>query len=372
MSPRRDQLPYAGKSDVGLVRSGNEDAYLISPPLFAVADGLGGHSAGEIASQVAVETLERTAPGRVDAKALARAVRQANAAVIAAAETGRERTGMGTTLTAAMLDGTRIVVAHVGDSRAYLLHLGGLQRITEDHSLVADMVRHGQLTEEESRYHPNRSVITRALGSDPNLVVDTFEVDAAPGDLLLLCSDGLTSMLTDAEIGQLLVAAPTPASAVDALVARANDAGGQDNVTAVVVRIDAEPGRGTRAASRGAAPREREDGGRWLGRVLWTLALIAAIGGAAWAAWAYARGQAYLIDQDGYVAVYRGVPGDLAGISLSWHAEDTTVPVDALDLVTVARLRAGLRVRDLAAAEELVGDYRARLATGTPDATAAP
>lgn len=369
MSARHDGLIYAGKSDVGLVRSGNEDSYLLNPPLFAVADGLGGHSAGEVASRVAVETLGVMAPSRLDVKALARAIRQANTDVIRAAETGQGRSGMGTTITAAMVDGPNIIVAHVGDSRAYLLHLGHLQQITDDHSLVADMVRNGQLTEDEARYHPNRSVITRALGSDPNLIVDTFEVEATPGDRLLLCSDGLTTMLTDPEIEQILATSPSPSNAVDRLVARANDEGGHDNITAVVVSIGEGTGRrralsGTRAATPAA---EREPRHR-LGRILWALALLAAVGGAAWGAYAYAQSQAFLIAENGHVAVYQGVPGDFAGISLRWHSEDTTIQIDDLDLVTAARLKTGLRVADLSAAQELVRQYRERLdASGTPD-----
>src|SRR5574340_307966 len=175
----RHEDSFAGDSHVGLVRTGNEDAFLVAPPLFAVADGLGGHQAGEVASSVAIDTLLASAPRIADAKALGRAVRRANTAVIEAAEAGQGGPGMGTTLTAAMVDGTRIALAHVGDSRAYLLHFGALQQLTEDHSMVADLVRQGQLTAEESRRHPNRSVITRALGPDPNMLADTLELEAA-------------------------------------------------------------------------------------------------------------------------------------------------------------------------------------------------
>lgn len=348
----RESSGFFGDSHVGLVRDGNEDAFLLAPPLFAVADGLGGHQAGEVASSIAIDTFLASAPRVADAKALGRAVRQANAAVIEAATSGRGRSGMGTTLTAAMIDGTRIALAHVGDSRAYLLHYGELQQLTADHSMVADLVRQGQLTLEESRHHPNRSVITRALGSDPNMVVDTFEVAAAEGDRLLLATDGLTSVLADEEIRDLLAQAATPDDAVRTLIANTLSAGAPDNVTAVVVDI----GR-----ARRPEPRDRT-GRRWGARVAWLLAFAAIIGGAAWTAESYARSRAYLIDENGYVSVHEGVPGSFAGISLDFGSTPTTIPVDVLDPVTAARLREGIRVDGLSEADRLLDEYRSQAA----------
>lgn len=358
MSARHDD-GFAGDSHVGLVRSDNEDAYLVAPPLFAVADGLGGHQAGEIASSIAIDTLLEAAPRTADSKALGRAVRRANAAVIEAAEVGRGRAGMGTTLTAAMLDGTRLSLAHVGDSRAYLLHFGALEQLSQDHSMVADLVRQGQITAEEARHHPNRSVITRALGSDPNMLVDTFDVEAAAGDRLLLTTDGLTSMVADDEIARVLAAEHTPQGAVDALIDRALAGGGHDNITAVVVDI----GHAPRAANRApGAP-------HWTMRVLWLLAAIAIVAGAVWVANSYARSQAYLITENGVVAVYEGVPGSLAGVSLSWLSEETTLSVASLDAITATRLAEGIRVDGLDEAEALLDGYRARAAA---EASAAP
>lgn len=369
---------YAGASDTGLVRPGNEDAYLMEPPLFAVADGLGGHRAGEIASTIAVETLYAHAPKHADAKGLARAVRAANAAVIEAAEQGRGREGMGTTLTAAMVDGTRIALAHVGDSRAYLLARGELVQLTEDHSLVGDMVRSGTLSAEAARVHPNRSVITRALGSDPNMVADAFEVDASPGDRLLLCTDGLTGMLEDAAIAEVLRTAPTPKAAVARLIAAANDAGGHDNITVIVVDIGADRPRDGRAgAAEHGAPAAvagesvRRPRRTWLARLAWALALVAAVGTAVLAAQSYARSQAYLAVVDGRVAVYRGVPGEFAGVHLRWLEQVTDVPVSELDPVTAARLERGIRVDSLAAALDLVAAYRSQAAR-EPSPSVAP
>lgn len=345
----RARLPYAGLSDVGRVRSHNEDALVTDPPLFAVADGLGGHQAGEVASSLAVETLVHASPRRPDAKALGRAVRTANRAVIEAAESGRGRTGMGTTMTAAMVEGLRIAIAHVGDSRAYLLHRGGLRQLTEDHSMVADMVRAGQLTEEESRVHPNRSVITRALGSDPNLVVDTFEVDAEEGDRLLLCTDGLTGMLVDAEIARILAETPNPDTAVQALVSAANAAGGHDNITAVLVDLSSDaPTEPVRAGAKRTM----------LAIVAWVLAAVAFVGLAGWGAWAYARSRAYVTAEDGYVVVYRGVPGEFAGVQLHWRTLDTTIPVSSLDPVQATRVERGVPVDGLVQAYEYVDSLR--------------
>lgn len=349
----RNEDAYAGDSHVGLVRSGNEDAFLVAPPLFAVADGLGGHQAGEIASSIAIDTLLETAPRSADAKALGRAVRQANSAVIEAAEAGRGRAGMGTTLTAAMIDGMRIAIAHVGDSRAYLLHYGKLEQLSQDHSMVADLVRQGQLTAEESRHHPNRSVITRALGSDPNMLADTFEVEAASGDRLLLTTDGLTSMVTDEEIERVLAQEPSASTAIATLIEKALNAGGHDNVTAVVVDIG-------RQRDGGHAPVRSGTARRWGVLVAWLLVAAAILGGAAWAANSYARSQAYLIAEDGRVVLYEGVPGSIAGVSLNWVAEETTLTVSSLDAVTASRLTAGIRVDGLDEAYDLLEGYRAR------------
>jgi len=373
VSARKGALPYAGASDIGLVRSGNEDFYVVNPPLFAVADGLGGHQAGEVASQIAIETLLGNAPKRADAKALGRAVRAANAAVIEGAQTGLGRAGMGTTVTSAMVEGTHIAIAHVGDSRAYLLHLGELTQLTQDHSMVADMVRSGTLTEEESRVHPNRSVITRALGSDPNMLVDGFELDAAPGDRLLLCSDGLTSMLEDRDIETILQTAPSPAAAVARFIVAANEAGGQDNITTVVVDIEgSSPVTAARPTANPAAETAvpHEGSGRWIGRVAWVLVAMAIVAAAWYSAYAYARSQAYVVEESGVVAIYRGVPGSFLGISMHWLEAVTDVPVAELDPITAARLKSGIRVDGVAPAFSLAAGYRQQVEPSVEPTTA--
>jgi serine/threonine protein phosphatase PrpC len=361
--------PAAGLTDPGLTRATNEDAVLVEPPLYAVADGMGGHRAGEIASRVAVEELLVAAPGRYDAKALGRAVRAANRAVIAAAEKSRTRAGMGTTLTAAMVDANRIAIAHVGDSRAYLLRDGRLERLTDDHSMVADLVRAGSLTEEEARFHPQRSVITRALGSDPNMLADVFEVEGEPGDRLLLATDGLTAMLADDYISDILGAEADPEKAVQALVDAANRAGGYDNISVAVVDITGE------AAASYASPRGTVNAGRRsASRLLWVVAAFALIATATWGAWAYADSRAYLIEEGGRLAVYRGVPGSFAGVRLSWWVTTRDdVPVAQLSAPVAARLKDGIAFGSLKAALERAAELRASLPTTvSPDATATP
>ncbi len=372
---------YGLLTDIGRVRTHNEDALLAEPPLFAVADGLGGHQAGEIASSIAIETLVANAPLHADSKALARAVHAANRSVIDAAEERSGRSGMGTTLTAAIVEGSHIAIAHVGDSRAYLMHEGGLERLTEDHSMVADMIRRGQLTEEESRRHPNRSVITRALGTDPNMCADTYDIETAPGDRLLLASDGLTGMLEDAEIAALLEANPDPQDAARALVAAANEAGGQDNITVVVVDIGGSSrGRGWRAAraSRGSGTADAGEAGAstprsgalrsWLAVAAFVLVAALVVGGIGYATWSYARTQAYLVGENGFVVVYRGVPGSLGGVSLHWREVETTVPIAGLDPLLAGRLAEGIRTEGLAPALALVEQYRSELPIAMPGA----
>ena len=336
-------------SDVGRVRPHNEDAVLLSPPLFAVADGLGGHQAGEIASTIAIEALMEAAPARADAKALGRAVRSANRAVIEAAVEGRGRSGMGTTLTVALIEGTRIAIAHVGDSRAYLLHQGSLERITEDHSMVADLIRSGQITEEESRSHPNRSVVTRALGSDPNMLADTFEVHASPGDRLLLCSDGLTSMLEDRQIEDILESTSDPESTVRELVDAANAAGGHDNISVIVTDIPRD------ADSSASGPRPTRP---WLSALIWVFALVAIVASAAWGVNRYAHSQAYLIAEEGHVVLYRGLSGTIAGFRLNWIEEETTITVRFLEPVTAARLAQGITVANVTEGRLILDGYR--------------
>ena len=227
------------KSDVGRQRRSNEDRAYERAPLFAVADGMGGARAGEVASKIVVETLGEGLPeAGSDEERLAAAVREANARINDLAGAEPDRAGMGTTVTAAYVGEDGVAVAHVGDSRAYRLRDGQLERLTNDHSLVAELVRRGKLTEEEAEEHPQKSVITRALGPEADVEVDRRTFPARDGDVFLLCSDGLTGMVPEERIAELVAGAGSLKAAGQALIREANERGGRDNITVVLFRVE--------------------------------------------------------------------------------------------------------------------------------------
>jgi len=226
----------AAATDPGKRRRRNEDAYVVAPPLFAVADGMGGAQAGEIAARIAATVL-RESSGE---EAVVELIKEANRRVFEAASGDEARSGMGTTITAALVEADRVQIGHVGDSRAYRLRDGRLEQLTEDHSLVAELVRSGRLSPEEADVHPQRSVITRTVGTDPDVDVDTFSVDALPGDVFMLCSDGLTTMVADEAILALVERnRENLQKAAKALVDAANKGGGEDNITIVLFELGA-------------------------------------------------------------------------------------------------------------------------------------
>jgi len=227
------------KTDTGRQRRDNEDSAFARAPVFVVADGMGGAQAGEVASRIAVEAFEQGLPdsGSPEER-LAERVREANTQIYERSRADRGRAGMGTTLTAAYVDETHIAIAHVGDSRAYLFRDGSLQRLTQDHSLVDELVRRGKLTEEQAAEHPQRSIITRALGPEPDVEVDTWTYPARAGDVILLCSDGLTSMISEERVKTILADHDSLDAAADALIREANEAGGRDNITVVLFRLE--------------------------------------------------------------------------------------------------------------------------------------
>ncbi len=228
-----------GRSDVGRQRSANEDSLVLRPPFFAVADGMGGARAGEVASAMAADAFEGAVADGENAEAqLSDLLREANRRIYDLAVSDESVRGMGTTLTAAKVVGDEISLAHVGDSRAYRLRDGKLVQITRDHSLVAELERSGQITPEAAEHHPQRSIITRALGPEPDVEVDTYTVPGRPGDVFLLCSDGLTSMISDDEVGAILRGAGDLNAAAEALIRAANQSGGKDNITVVMFRLE--------------------------------------------------------------------------------------------------------------------------------------
>ncbi len=229
----------AGATDTGRRRRHNEDSYVCEPPLFAIADGMGGAQAGEVASRLAASVLEEKRADELAGEELvAELIQEANRRVFQRSSEDAAVSGMGTTMTVALVadDAASIVIGHVGDSRAYRIRAGALEQLTHDHSLVGELIRSGRLSPEEAESHPQRSVITRAVGTEPDVDVDTFTVETEPGDVYLLCSDGLTDMLSDAEI-QGLVEGNELDRALDGLIRAANSSGGEDNITVVAFEI---------------------------------------------------------------------------------------------------------------------------------------
>ena len=381
------------RTDTGRQRRGNEDAFYARSPLFAVADGMGGAQAGEVASHLAVEVLEQGLPegaGSIEERLRAR-VTEANERIMASAQADHARTGMGTTLTVAYVGEDDLTVAHVGDSRLYRLRDGAFERLTDDHSLVEELVRQGKLTPEEADEHPQRSIITRALGAEEGVEADSRTWPGRHGDVYLICSDGLTSMIPEARVAEVLAAAPSLAVAGRSLIDAANDAGGRDNITVVLFRLEEvgatapapqataehpaaarEPGASATAPvarieprpPRPPAPERRRRRRRRVpvGPIL-VLFLVACVVLGAY----YASQTVYFVgaSDDGFVSVYRGLPYDLpAGLHLYSVNYESGAPVDELTpaqkrTITEHKLRAKDDAQDLVTQLE-TGELAAR------------
>lgn len=343
-------------TDIGKVREGNEDSYLVEPPLFAVADGMGGHRGGEVASHLALDTVEALAEqGR---GTLGDQVREANRAVYEESQRDRAVTGMGTTLTAARVVDGAARVAHVGDSRAYLMRAGSLRQVTDDHTLVNRMVKAGEITPEEAQVHPHRNVLTRALGTEPDVQVDEIEVALMDGDRLMLCSDGLFGMVNEDQIQAILEAEPDPQKTADRLVRAANRAGGVDNITVVVLDAhdDGTADDGPEAAGAGPQPTRRRALLPWLlGAALAVVLLAAALVGAR----AYVDGQWYVGIANEHVAIFQGVPAEPLGYHLSHVVEETDLGAsDVLTLELYRTLDQGINADTREQAQALVEQMR--------------
>jgi serine/threonine protein phosphatase PrpC len=355
----------AFRSDTGRQRTANEDSYFASAPLFVVADGMGGAQAGEVASRIAAESFEEAErTGSEPAEAFLRRITEAaNQRIHGLAQHDSTRSGMGTTLTAALVHDDDVAFAHVGDSRAYMWRDGELTMLTSDHSLVEELRRQGKLTEEQAEDHPQRSIITRALGPERQVEIDTFSRGARPGDVFLLCSDGLTTMVKDARITELLTEHQSNLGAlVRALVEEANQAGGRDNITVVAFSLEGvtdiapddpaatligpraeEAGLSAEriraaAARRESAERAAQPGrrSRWRtgAKVLAVLLVLAGIGFGAY----YGMRQVYFlgIDEGGRVTLYRGLPYDLP-LGVELYSEVYSIPVQASSVPTDRR-----------------------------------
>ncbi len=343
------RLAWGSRSDVGLIRDHNEDSFLCRPPLFAVSDGMGGHAAGEVASSIAIHTIAKEAPSTADSALLGAAIEAANMDVLTAPETGRGREGMGCTATACIIEDDRMAVAHVGDSRLYLLHKGSLVRVTHDHSFVEELVDAGEITAEEARVHPSRSVITRALGSDPDMYADHFTIGVEAGERVILCSDGLSSMIGDTEIEDICVTSASPQVCADALVSAALIAGGHDNVTVIVVDIKNDGKEDIRRRSR------RRAVFAWVAVFAAFLALVAVTLSI------FINSTFYLASSGDTVGIYQGMEGDFMGLPLSHLVEQTDVPVAALPEAVQSRLAEGIPVDSEDKARTTVEDYRRQI-----------
>jgi serine/threonine protein phosphatase PrpC len=342
-------VQHAASTDPGRRRRINEDAYVVQPPLFAVADGMGGAQAGEIASRIAASVL-RDSGAETREDAVVALIQEANRRVYEAAASDEARAGMGTTMTAALVEDGKVRIGHVGDSRAYRIREGVLEQLTEDHSLVAELVRSGKLSPEEADVHPQRSVITRVLGTDPEVDVDTFEVEARAGDVFMICSDGLTSMVDDGTILELVEESRMSLDrTARALVDAANRGGGEDNITVIVfelgdddaptaslppaeepvtddeertlTELDAVPTvDDTMLVSRAELealgdghhaeePRRRRVSRAVIAAVVGTTVVILA----ALVVWTLSRSYFVGVQPDGHVAVYQGFPWNIVG-----------------------------------------------------------
>jgi serine/threonine protein phosphatase PrpC len=387
----------AHKTDTGRQRQANEDSYFARAPLFAVADGMGGAQAGEVASRIAARAFERKRSVSAEEPAegqLEEIAQQANREIHQLAQEDSSRAGMGTTLTAALLRDDEVALGHVGDSRAYLLRDGQLKRLTKDHSLVEELRRQGRLTEEQAEEHPQRSIITRALGPEPDVNVDTMTFPARDGDVFLLCSDGLTTMVPDDQIRDILVNSRSLRSAVNRLVDAANRGGGRDNITAVAFRVadadakEAEEGAtlisrtADQAGMTGERMRAATDRLRGQGRIptpsrrrraLKWAAAVAVVAAVVVGAVLFVRSIYFLgTDDGGNVAVYRGLPYELP-LGVSLYSKQYSIPVQE-GALSEDRQRAvtGHTLRGKDDATSLATDIQERPTEGVPQPAPPP
>jgi serine/threonine protein phosphatase PrpC len=372
----------AVRTDTGRQRNANEDSYFTRAPLFVVADGMGGAQAGEVASKAAAESFAGELPAGSPERMLEETIEGANRTIHELARKDPSLSGMGTTTTAAIVDleAETVAIGHVGDSRAYRLRGGRFEQLTRDHSLVEEMRRKGQITDAQAEDHPQRSIITRALGPEPEVQVDVQTVPTQDGDVFLICSDGLTTMLDDETIGRVLARATSLDAAVRTLVDEANRAGGRDNITVVAFRVEdtTAPAAGNprggpdegatligasaeeagltatevrrRAAAEASRKRREEQEtqprGRRLRSAAKVLVAVLAIVAVAFAAW-YGNRQIWFLgtDESGRVALYRGAPYELPfGIELyseryASPIQTGSLPAKRQDAVTGHKLR---------------------------------
>ncbi len=397
-------LRYAARSHAGLLRSLNEDSVYAGPRLLAVADGMGGHAAGEVASAVAIASiapLDEDVPGADLLAALSAATMTANTHLQQMASADGELAGMGTTLVALLFSGSRVGLAHVGDSRCYLLRDGELSQITHDHTLVQTLVDEGRISDEEASTHPQKSVLTRVLDGRPDVELDLSVREVRVGDRFLVCSDGLTGPVGSIDTLREALLIADPQESVDRLVSLALKGGGPDNVTAIVADVidadapgmppivagaaaespqEAPPGiadspasRARVAEGRDAQPRERAahaPAPKRRGRaIVWTLAVLVVLGAVATGITVYVRSQYYVGFDHDNVAVFRGVQGSVAGIHFSSVEERTLLSRDQLSDLSAERVNDGITAKSLKDAQDIVHRLVEQTLCATPQPT---
>ncbi len=398
-------LRYAARSDVGLLRDGNEDSLYAGPRLLAVADGMGGHAAGEVASAVAIATiapLDNDPPGADLVTALKEAVETANEQLRQMVQADGALDGMGTTLTALLWAGQRLGLVHIGDSRAYLLRDGTLGQITHDHTLVQNLLDEGRITAEEASTHPQRSWITKALDGRGEVELDLSVREVRPGDRYLLCTDGLSGVVSEQTIRDTLEL-PEPQAACDRLIELALRGGGPDNVTVIVADVVSDDSAGeapivggAAAAQSAEAPSPETPAGRaalsqprpapstetgedadepharrrWP-LLLGVLAVVLVLAGVAAAA-GYIRSQWYVGDDHGQIAVFRGVNGRIAGVDLASVSRRTQLPVSALPDFEASRVHEGITADSSHQATQIVTRLRELICASAPPPTPTP
>lgn len=402
-------LRYAARSHTGLLREGNEDSVYAGPRVLAVADGMGGHAAGEVASAVAIAALahlDEDVPGGDLLDVLRHSAESANDHLRDMVEGDGALDGMGTTLTAFLFAGNRLGLLHIGDSRAYLLRDGRLSQITHDHTLVQTLVDEGRISEEEASTHPQRSLITRALDGREGIEPDLSVREARPGDRYLLCTDGLTGPVARNETLQEALEIADPQESCDRLVQLALRGGGPDNVTVIVADVvegdgarssapvvagaaaaapqappdgvsDTAAGRARTAEGRSDRPRDTAPAatatGPGEGRNLRRTAVVAALvlgllAVGAGAGYAYVRSQFYVGVDDDEVAIFRGVSGSVAGVRLATVEERTGLETQRLDGYASSRVEQGIVAEDRADAEQIVERLTGAFPPCDPDA----
>jgi serine/threonine protein phosphatase PrpC len=407
-------LRYAARSDVGLGRyTNNQDSGYAGPHLLAVCDGMGGHAGGDVASSVALGrlvALDGESYGGEALRRLADALRQANAEIARRAGDDPQLAGMGTTATVLMRYDRKLALAHIGDSRGYLLRDGQLARITRDHTFVQTLVDEGRISPDEAEQHPQRNIVTRVLSGDPDDEPDVSAREARVGDRYLLCSDGLTGVVSEATIAETLAGSDDPAATAEALISMALRGGAPDNVTVVVAQVvDADdphatdvpqvvgsaavhgtvpsaaaastPAAKAAALSRGQQARTDDDEElvlgpppsrrRWLGRSLAAVVVVAVLVAGGYAAWSWSQHQYYLGAAGQDVAIYRGLPQDIGPVSMSKVYEVQDLPLAELPEYSREQVRSTITADDLADARAKVGALRSQ-AADCAGAVAAP